>query len=343
MREAKKLERYNLVIVSAPNHFEMVKRNKELYFKYLPICKIIVIGNISGENFFKDDSRIEVLDEDKLYPQLNKVSVRHLVEAQGGHMTRSNWYFQQFLKMAYAYKCNSEYYIVWDADTVPVRPISLFEDGKPQFSYCEEFREDYFVTLDKLFHGKISKQNENSFIVEHMVIKTEFMKELIHEIESDPTLNGTFFFEKIISVISPEAIKVAGFSEFETYANYILTKHRESYGIRQLKAFRYGLVLTGYKLNSNMVSWLGNSRDTVSFEHFCRPSIWRFLWLNTKIYNSKSVDEIWEWYQGSSYQRVDNIINTILNKKDRIIYLISRVPDKFKKLINKLIKINRKG
>ena len=47
----------------------MVKRNKELYFKNLPIYKIIIIGSNKGIEFFQDDDRIEVVDEENLYPK----------------------------------------------------------------------------------------------------------------------------------------------------------------------------------------------------------------------------------------------------------------------------------
>lgn len=332
------MRNYNLVIVSAPNHFEMVKRNKEQYFKYLPINKIVVIGSKKGEAVFSEDPRIELIDEEHLYPGLGMLPVRNLVEAQGGHMTRSNWYFQQFLKMAYAYLCDDDFYIVWDADTVPVRSIELFQGEKPLFSCCDDYRKDYFETLEKLFHGEVKKQSPKSFIVEHMVIKTSYMREMIHSIEQDNKLNGTYFYEKIISVISRESIKTTGFSEFETYANYVLTKHKDAYGIRQLKAFRFGLILTGYKLDENMITWLAESRDTISFEHFCRPSIWRFRWLNEKTYRTKTVDDVWNEYEGSIYQKTDRIIKTVVDKSDRIRYLISRIPYR----INKYIGENRK-
>lgn len=99
-----------------------------------------------------------------------------------------------------------------------------------------------------------------------------------------------------------------------------------------MKAFRYGLVLTGYKLDDRMTEWLAECRDTVSFEHFCRPSIWRKRWLNEKTYQSKTVDEVWESYQGSFYQKTDRIVNWILDRKDRLLYLLSRVPYRLKKL-----------
>ena len=85
------MQKYNLVIASAPNHFEMVNRNKELYFANLPIDRIMVIGSSRGAEVFRGDPRIELVDEEKLYPGLGMLSVRRLVEAQGGHMTRSNW------------------------------------------------------------------------------------------------------------------------------------------------------------------------------------------------------------------------------------------------------------
>lgn len=320
------MQEYNLIIVSAPNHFDMVNRYKDLYFKYLPIKKIIVIGSIKGKKLFEDDSRVELLDEETLYAGLGMLQVRKLVEAQGGHMTRSNWYFQQFLKMAYSYCCEDEYYIVWDADTVPLRPIELFYGDKPLFSFCNDYRKDYFDTLETLFHGEVKKQKKESFIVEHMVIKTSYMREMIETIESDKTLKGTYFYEKIISSINRESIKTTGFSEFETYANYILTKHHNSYGLRRLEAFRFGLIITGDRLDDSMIKWLAKSKDTISFEHFCRPSMWRFMWLNEKTYQTKSVEEIWSAYEGSFYQKTDCIIKFILDKKDRIKYLCTRVP-----------------
>lgn len=329
------MQKYNLVIASAPNHFEMVNRNKEQYFKYLPINKIVVIGSKKGEEYFKDNPRIELVDEEKIYPGLGMLSVRKLVEAQGGHMTRSNWYFQQFLKMAYAFICEDDYYIIWDADTVPVRTIELFQEDKPLFSFCDDYRKDYFDTLEKLFHGAIKKQSPKSFIVEHMVIKTSFMREMIQSIELDSDLRGTYFYEKIISVISRESIKTTGFSEFETYANYVLAKHKDSYGMRQLKAFRFGLILTGYKLDEDMINWLSYSRDTISLEHFCRPSIWRFLWLNKKTYQTKTVDDVWKEYEGSFYQKTDRIIKFVLDRWDRFCYLVSRVPYRINKYIDK--------
>ncbi|MEI3192244.1 MAG: DUF6492 family protein [Lachnospiraceae bacterium] len=60
-----------------------------------------------------------------------------------GKASRSGWYFQQFLKFGYAQVCEDEYYIVWDSDTVPLHPISHFQDGKPVFTKKEEMEPPY--------------------------------------------------------------------------------------------------------------------------------------------------------------------------------------------------------
>ena len=45
----------------------------------------------------------------------------------------TGWYYQQFLKMQYAFVCRDEYYMVWDGDTIPCKKITMFqeESGKP--------------------------------------------------------------------------------------------------------------------------------------------------------------------------------------------------------------------
>ena len=51
-----------------------------------------------------------------------------------------NWYYQQFLKMAYARTCPSEYYLCWDSDTIPLRKISMFDENKKPPNYIGGWR-----------------------------------------------------------------------------------------------------------------------------------------------------------------------------------------------------------
>ena len=96
---------------------------------------------------------------------------------------RAGWYLQQFLKMSYSFICEDAYYLIWDADTIPVREIQMFdEDGVPFFDVKEEYHRPYFTTLNKIFNNRIKKSNPYSYISDHIVIKTEYMRNLILEI-----------------------------------------------------------------------------------------------------------------------------------------------------------------
>ena len=70
-------------------------------------------------------------------------------------------------------------------------------------------------------------------------------------------------------------------------------------------------------------------------DSFCRPSIWRHRWLKEETYQTKTVDEVWAEYEGSFYQKTDSIIKFVTDKRDRIRYLISRVPYRTKEYIKR--------
>jgi len=44
----------------------------------------------------------------------------------------TGWYYQQFLKMQYAHVCEDACYLVWDGDTIPCGPFSMFHERRGQ-------------------------------------------------------------------------------------------------------------------------------------------------------------------------------------------------------------------
>lgn len=63
------------------------------------------------------------------------------------------------------------------------------------------------------------------FIAEHTLFKTEYMKEIIAVIESNVKLKGNAFYEKILNSIQAIDLVESGFSEFESYGNYVSASH----------------------------------------------------------------------------------------------------------------------
>jgi hypothetical protein len=99
--------------------------------------------------------------------------------------------------MEYYKICKDKYYLIWDADTIPVKRVKMFNLNKPFFDVKTEYHKPYFETMNKLF-PKLRKLYNYSFISEHMVINTEFMKALINEININTNISGDIWYEKVI-------------------------------------------------------------------------------------------------------------------------------------------------
>jgi hypothetical protein len=99
--------------------------------------------------------------------------------------------------MAYSYRSRYDYYLVWDSDTIPLNRIVFFDgDGKGLFTMKNEHHAPYFRTINRLFHGEITKTTDKSFIAEHMLINKNCMLNMLKNIENNETLAGEPFYEK---------------------------------------------------------------------------------------------------------------------------------------------------
>ena len=259
---------YKVVIMMAKKNMDLLEL-VAAYIRRNLLCKAIVV---IGKNDLREKCEeygCEFIDEDKLYDTLSYANVqRMLLNRDVFAKSYTGWYFQQFLKMAYSTVCEDEYYLVWDADLIPLKKLGFFdEDGRPFFDVKTEYLPSYFCTLSKLFDGRIKKHNDYSYISEHMIIKTEYMRGLILELENNSKLSGNLFYERIINTIRMIDIPSNGFSEYETYGNYVAQKHPESYSIRRLKTLREGDIFLGEYRDDIFLEWAANSYDTICFEN----------------------------------------------------------------------------
>ena len=179
---------------------------------------------------------------------------------------RDSWYEQQFLKMAYSRMCQKEFYLVWDSDTIPIKKIEMFDNLNPFFDMKTEHHIPYFNTMELLIPGL--HFFNRSYISEHMMIKTEYMKNLLDTLEKNSKIPGKLFWEKILMAIDIKDINGSGFSEFETYGSFVDTfypkfyKHRIWNSKRDANAF-YDNALN---LDSNDIKWLSQDYDAITFE-----------------------------------------------------------------------------
>jgi hypothetical protein len=125
----------------------------------------------------------------------------------------------------------------------------------------------YFKIINMLFDGSVFKLTNRSFIAEHMMIDKDIMVEILEKIENNKKINGNNFYEKILYAIDRNEIGGSGFSEFETYGNYVLKYYPEIYCPRELRTLRDGAhFINKADINNDVLNWIAKSYDTISFE-----------------------------------------------------------------------------
>uniref|UniRef100_N2B612 Glycosyl transferase family 1 domain-containing protein n=1 Tax=Eubacterium plexicaudatum ASF492 TaxID=1235802 RepID=N2B612_9FIRM len=256
---------YDVVMVIKAADWELAKRNLKYIKKYLNPKQIKIIASHKIGKLSQPDHTVRFIDEDQLYEGLTLEHVKKiLIERQIG-ISSAGWYFQQFLKLAYAYVCKDDYYLVWDADTIPLRNISMIdaETKKPYFDMKPEYISAYFTSIRNL--TGMEKAETESFIAEHMLFRTKIVKQMLAYIEKNASVGGISFFEKIINTL--DTVQERTLSEFELYGTYCQYVYPDLYRKRHLRTMRCGKMFLGPQPKQEVLKWVGKTMDTVSFEH----------------------------------------------------------------------------
>lgn len=285
---------YNIIIPVIYRDYSFLKKTIRYINKYLTPKTIYIITDIKFVRFLPKvilkDEKCVIIDENCLQDGMTQDMVKNVFSKLKRSKKGTGWYFQQFLKMAFALSCycDTDYYLSWDSDTIPLRKIDFFdESGKPYFIMKTEHHVPYFVAIERLLG--ITKTNSRSYIAENMLFNKAIMIELINRIESNSLLEGKIWYEKILYALEPESVSPMGFSEFETYGNYCLKYYSDFYVERTLPSFRGGGLIQGRFVNDRILKQLSFDQATASFEIYDRPpfpwgklSYWYARWQRRK-------------------------------------------------------------
>ena len=254
---------YDLVIPLHMNDTEKLLRQKDLFKKYLNYSNLIIIIP-KNSNEINQQNSIIFIKEDDLIPKEDLINIFYKRGIK--EINRVGWYEQQFLKMSYSRICDKEYYLLWDADTIPIRPIKMFDKGVPIFDMKKEKHFPYFITLERLIPGL--HFTKFSYISEHMIIKTEYMRNILDIIENNVIIPGKMFWEKILASIDQTDILNSGFSEYETYGTYVDNIYPNAYKHRMWSSKRNMVHFFGNidNLIFQDIKWLSKDYYAISFE-----------------------------------------------------------------------------
>lgn len=286
----------DLVIPSIPSDIGVLLSNLDCFFSFLPINNIIVIGPLALKKELPLNEKIKYYNEEDIIDCSRLKEVVKERQKKCKNNIRLGWYLQQFIKMSYSKQCNEDYYLLWDSDTVPLKKVCLFDnEEKPVFHIKTEYHKPYFDVIEKLIPG-LRKQINGSFIAEHMLIKTDYMRSLIKEIESNANLKGDTFEEKIINTIDVNELYDCGFSEFETYGSYVQYKYFNEYSFQKWSSLRFGGFFFSFnELKKSDVEWLSRIYDAISFEKKHKLSLLHNLtksYFYKKVFSAKTLDNL---------------------------------------------------
>ena len=261
-------KKFDLVMPIIERDMQVLEKTVSYLWTFLPIKRIVLIGNeeVSKRLLCNNMENTVFINENDVIPfEAVRSCIAEASDNSEKAIKRTGWYYQQFLKMAYALQCHDEYYLLWDGDTVPLHPVEMISKDKPYFDMKTEFYPYYFETMEKLLGLK--KVTDFSFIAEHMIISVELMQSLISQIQENTRVAGETFYEKIIFSVNKEQLHFSGFSEFETYGTFVQTKYLDSYELREWKSLREGSKYFDIDhFNIKDVTWLAKQYDAISFE-----------------------------------------------------------------------------
>ena len=169
---------------------------------------------------------------------------------------RSGWLYQQLLKFGSSKVAGQRRFLVMDADTVLIRRHRFRENGKDVF-YCRGWSQpEYFVTYRKLMGRKAPRPR--SFVTHYMMFDKAKLGSLKRNIEAR---HGKKWYKAIIGSINRG--KQFGFSEYETYGNYVYSLSPGS--VRLKSALNKSLHASPASLTSAKLRKLARRYRSLSF------------------------------------------------------------------------------
>ena len=222
---------------------------------FVPAAAVAKFQNVFG-------ARVEVHNEDLAISgmrcaELAKHSCRVFPLMTG-------WFFQQFLKYSYAFEnAEDDYYLIWDADTIPLRPMEFFDDqGRMLMVPAEEHNEAYFETYRNLLGEEPNR--EYSFIAQHLVVQKSVLRVMLQHMTGRAGRELKDWPYVIADGLRGEGNNL--FSEYEMVGHYMKNHYPERMVPRMLPWLREGTEHYGFLPGEKILSHLNEKVAYVSFE-----------------------------------------------------------------------------
>ncbi|QWD64185.1 hypothetical protein [Polynucleobacter sp. MWH-UH2A] len=223
----------------------------------------VVVPKMEIEIFKKNTpSLFEVVDEEEVIKGVDLDYVMNFMPL--GNKGRAGWYFQQFLKIGLAEKlsiADEDIIVIWDADTVPLKEIIFFNEGKINLFIGSEYHPPYFELLHRL--TGFGKLFEFSFIAQSIAFKKKWLCEFLFCLSA----NGKLWYEHILE--KADLSQISGFSEYESLGTYMMQLHSDEILISDQAWERRGSQrFKGGNLSLKWIDPFGQANPSLAFITF---------------------------------------------------------------------------
>lgn len=220
-----------------------------------PVGEIILVGpENSSIPRLSAELGCRFVPEDSVLP-ITRRDIRY--HPKGGE-DRSGWLFQQLLKLSADSISKSRHVLVYDADTVLLRPHVFVRDGKPIFHNSDEWHPPYFEAFRRLLGERAP--SFASFIAHHMLFDAAVLGEARAELEAR---HDRVWYEAILGSINTE--EPSAFSEYEFYGNYFLARHGADSCVRE---YWFNVAVPRRVLGSQAIEAAPASAKSISFHSY---------------------------------------------------------------------------
>jgi hypothetical protein len=253
----------NFMIPIGPNHTRLSHQLVSQILKIWPTSIIYLITNAINFDMLPNHKNVLILDENDIIDKMSLRTISNFLKSKGAEK-RAGWYFQQFIKMGFAFKINEDY-VIWEADTIPLKEINFYSDNNKILFYLnKKEHKPYLTTIINIFE-EFQLYENLSFIVEKMLISNEHMRNLIKDLESR---HMNPFYITILNNINQNEIDKSGFAEYSTYAHYVLNKFPNSIELKIAdNHWRNGsMIFNEIPLNEDNLKWVAKDYASISFE-----------------------------------------------------------------------------
>ncbi len=240
-------KKYIFVTVSLLDNLDAVYLSIFKLNKFYKISKYVVIVPKNDIEFFKNKLKVydnvEIIEEDKICCKKEFFNLCNLLIKSKNKTQpfRKSWYYQQTLKLSYV--ANRKFFsnnnlVIWDADTIPIKKIKLFDNYNQPCLYGSvyEYHPPYFMINKILLGSKSLTLNLsciNQFVALNLQIRKDLRKFLLSFNTSNKIKNNDLFVANVIlkALAISQNINLnneSKFSEYEFIGNFILNRYNKS-------------------------------------------------------------------------------------------------------------------